>query len=740
MTGPETPSPSDVCEVWPFSAPYDPREGGWFPPDSEPPDLPDDLQRGVSQRVQLLRVMASEQGVILDEHPVRGLARVVALRCTVSDPDLRQSDVKFYIGGFATPEILAEVAVANADASLRAELETHLLAIRATPGAAGLVDRMRRVLPTVLQNPTHADGGAGSPVGQLLDDPPEGLDAYTLPRPWLYREGAVWDLESIPMTKLCAGLVVVSGVGRSSDGVPLLELSWRHTPGGPWKCRTVERADIGSPARVAALCGAGVPIAQDPRRMVRFLADLEAHNRSILPVRRVVDGMGWVDLDDGRHAFVWGREVLGAAPGEVEVQPPPGVGPVLDGWRQKGDRGEWETAARDVLARFPVVGVVYLASLAAPLLEVLGLTPFIVDLSGETSTGKSTALMLGASVWGTPDKDEGVFQTFGGTETALERLAAAVGSLPLLLDETKLAGGRGAREVGRILYTLASGQGRQRGRPDGLRVQSKWRAPVVLTGEAPIVSSSNDAGIRARVLTFTDQPMGEKSDAGATYAEHLEGVLHRHHGHAGPVLLARLLDTDREDTRRHYDVIRRSLGEGLGGGVAGRLARCGAVLLLAGELARSLGLPCPCLVEVEQLLRRVAIEGGRDSDRPFAALVELLSWVGSVPNRVDGQNQDPERLPTAGFVASERSDGRVAVVAGAGRQYLDGLAFDVPACVRSWGNRGWIDRQGDRPTATVSFTGGGRVRCWVFTREAIALALDGPPDAPTTVDNPWGAP
>ena len=717
---------------------FDPCNGGWFPPGAKPPSLEHDPSRYVCRRVQSLRAMAKQQGAVLDERPVRGLARVVALRRVVEAPETSQSEVTAALGSFSDPRILIEVAAALADANLRCTLEVHLLAIRARRGAAGQVDRLRKLLRKLHRAPSESDEDRSGPIGQLLHAPPPGLDGYTLPAPWLFRDGAVWDLESDPLVKVCAGLVVVSGVGRSADGAPLLELSWRHSPVGPWNRRTVDRADIGAPTRVAALCGAGLPIAQDPRRMVRLLADLEAHNRSILPVRRVVDRMGWVDLDDGRHAFVWGREVLGAVPGEVEVQPPPGVSAILDGWHTTGDDQQWRTAAGDALARFPVVGVVYLASLAAPLLEVLGLPPFIVDLSGETSTGKSTALMLGASVWGSPDPTGGVFQTFGGTETALERLAAAVGSLPLLLDETKLAGGRGAREVGRILYTLASGQGRQRGRPDGLRVQASWRAPVVLTGEAPIVTASNDAGIRARVLTITDPPMGEKSDAGASYAEHLESVLLRHHGHAGPVLLAHLLDADWAAVRRHFDDLRRSLGDGLGGGVAGRLARWGAVLLLAGDLAQSLGLPCPCLVEVQQLLRRVATEGGRDSDRPHAALVELLSWVGSLPTRVVSPDRDRGWVPQTGVIASERADGGMAVVAASGREYLGRLGFDVPACVRAWANRSWIRPQGDRRTATVTITGGGRVRCWIFTRHAVSLALDAPPVAPQPADEPWG--
>jgi hypothetical protein len=165
------------------------------------------------------------------------------------------------------------------------------------------------------------------------------------------------------------------------------------------------------------------------------------------------------------------------------------------------------------------------------------------------------------------------------------------------------------------------------------------------------------------------------------------------------------------------------------------------VVLLAGELARSLGLPCPCLVEVRRLLLRIAKDGGLDADRPLAALVEVVSWVESMPARFVGRTgDDRDGPPHAGWLALITAGDALAIVAAPARDYLKRLGFDMPGCERSWERRGWLRCQGGRRTSTVRLPEGGRTRCWVFTSEARRMVEEGPPKPTDGQHNPWGVP
>jgi uncharacterized protein (DUF927 family) len=125
--------------------------------------------------------------------------------------------------------------------------------------------------------------------------------------------------------------------------------------------------------------------------------------------------------------------------------------------------GTWEgwLAAVEAARPFPVVWLPLYAALVPPLMRFLPTLPnFILDLCGSTSQGKTTSLRLAASAWGSPDeRDGGLVRSWDNTRVWIERTAAFLGHLPLLLDDTKRA--RRAEDVGKTCTTspTASGAG-----------------------------------------------------------------------------------------------------------------------------------------------------------------------------------------------------------------------------------------------------------------------------------------
>lgn len=87
--------------------------------------------------------------------------------------------------------------------------------------------------------------------------------------------------------------------------------------------------------------------------------------------------------------------------------------------------------------------------LVGPVLELLGLPNIGVDESGESSTGKSTALDLTACAWGAPLKMPGsIAFSARGTVNGFEQRMGARNGAVVLIDETNLLGDFGSRRAG----------------------------------------------------------------------------------------------------------------------------------------------------------------------------------------------------------------------------------------------------------------------------------------------------
>jgi hypothetical protein len=324
----------------------------------------------------------------------------------------------------------------------------------------------------------------------------------------------------------------------------------------------------------------------------------------------------------------------------------------------------------------------------------------------------------------------------------LQKLAGFTGNLPLCLDDTKLAGGARARDTGQILYRLASGHGRMKGKPDGLRRVERWSFVCLSTGEAPVVDVSHAAGTRARVLTLTALPFGPQSDEGRRVTTETDATVQRHYGHAGRVLVEHLTNgCDIEQLRDRLEECRAWFAERFEPGTATRLADHGAALLLASDLAYDLGLPVPDFNAVADALARSIRDGAASADRPKAALVALLSWVETHPKRTMVRGEPSQDVPNAGWLAMRHEGKRIAIVSDEAERFLEARGFDVPGCVRSWaGTRAWIETpRGRGCTKQVRFGIPGvpsgvmtsRPRCYVVPWEVYEslLGLDDEGDA-----------
>jgi len=268
----------------------------------------------------------------------------------------------------------------------------------------------------------------------------------------------------------------------------------------------------------------------------------------------------------------------------------------LDGWRDTV--GAWARGNSRVM-------LALCASLAATLLEVSEQESGGFNWTGQSSTGKTTALVAAGSAWGKGTSSGGYVQNWRATSNGLEGLAALHSDTALCLDEIGQAPGRTIAEAS---YMLANGMGKARAFQDGsARTARSWRCMVLSTGEKGLTEKIAEEGGRVQAgqaVRLIDIP----ADAGAglglfenlhghesaqAFADAIKQAAATHYGHAARAFIAGI----QKDCPGIQDKLRIVLGNAgkllCPAGASGQVERVGRRFVLcaaAGEMAAEWGL------------------------------------------------------------------------------------------------------------------------------------------------------
>lgn len=399
----------------------------------------------------------------------------------------------------------------------------------------------------------------------------------------------------------------------------------------------------------------------------------------------------------------WGQDQVFFAPADT------GDAQLADGYHEEGSYEGWLKAIA-LLPAYPRAQLLLYAAFAAPLIEVVGAPNFIVDTSYTTSSGKTTALKVAASVWGKPDTaGGGVMWTWEATPVWIERVATVINGHPLILDDTKLA--RRPTDVARTLYMFASGAGRGRGSKSGIDVTRHFRSIMISSGEAPITSFTQDGGTRARTLSLWGSPFEGPGSARAV-AE-LNQELPRHYGHAGSRYITHILPGDGrwEEIRTLYKESHdKYLARAAGHPVAGRLAAYCAVIDTAAILAHeALDMPWDYADPIAPLWSDL-VSWASEADRVEVALQIVSGWIKAHEQEFFGRHRedhDRRALQPHGGWAGRWEPGNdweyIAIAPHRVRSILlaeDFSSADAESIVRLWRERGWIETESSKDGKT----------------------------------------
>jgi putative DNA primase/helicase len=448
---------------------------------------------------------------------------------------------------------------------------------------------------------TRAETSEVSEISVAADNPIPGeieRPAYRVFDDWLERGGTkfragVWffstDKDGNPVQSwVCSPVRVEAVTFDGSDNNFGRLLRFKNTLGRwrEWAMPMDLLRGAGDDMR-GELLSMGVEI--DPSSKARNL--LASYLQAKPPKRRMRCALqvGWCD-----SSFVLPDAVIGPKASGVIFQS--GV----RGHDEHTTGGSLQAWQVDISARAvgnPLLLLALSASFAGPMLAKCNAEGGGVHFVGDSSTGKTTLLEAGCSVWGGPNYR----RSWRATANGMEGAAALFNDCLLALDEISECD---PREVGAIVYSLGNGRGKQRaGRSGNARGVTRWRCFILSSGERSIATTMLEGGHRAKAgqaVRLLDIPAARTFGAwdnlhdlpsGTAFSDAIKRASVTHHGHAGRALLEKLTRDNRDfcallETVKSLREFSADGGEGQDKRAAGRFA----LLALAGEVATEYGI------------------------------------------------------------------------------------------------------------------------------------------------------
>ena len=309
---------------------------------------------------------------------------------------------------------------------------------------------------------------------------------------------------------------------------------------------------------------------------------------------KCVDVLGW-------HGTVYctAHETIGEGGGKTVFQ---GSAALTSGYSQRNTAEEWRDNVAALAAGNSRLVFALSCAFAGPLLHLAGVEAGGFHYVGASSSGKTTALKLAASVWGQPNR---FTRPWRATANGLEGLAAEHNDSILCLDELSQCD---PKQAGEAAYMLANGQGKARASRSGAaRESAAWRLLFLSSGEVKLSAHMEGIGKKANAgqeLRLANIPMDAGAGLGGfeqlhdietpgAFAQRVATVCESSHGAVGLAWLRRLTAdlavVPAMVAKGVNDFVAEAVLSGASG-QAGRVARRFGVVAAAGELATHYGL------------------------------------------------------------------------------------------------------------------------------------------------------
>ena len=442
-----------------------------------------------------------------------------------------------------------------------------------------------------LQSPTSTTPADHEPPA---NPPAEGraFDPFTVDDAGVWHSGVDKEGQPKPPMWVCSRLDV-QALTRDQDGAGWgYLLAFADPLGKPkqWAMPARMLSGDGGEYR-AALLNMGLRIAPSPS--ARNLLTQYIQTRQPGEFASCTDRIGWHGV-----AFVLPHETIGDDAERIVFQ---SESQMENTFRIKRDAADWRDRIGALCVGNSRLVFAVASAFAGPLLRPAGMESGGFHIRGDSSSGKTTALRLAASVYGGPS----YMQRWRTTDNALEAIAAQHCDSLLILDELAQVEGKVA---GECAYMLANEQSKARATRNGApRARLSWRLLFLSAGELGLADHMAEGMKRTRTgqeVRMADIPADAGAGlgafenlhgfaGGAAFSSHLTREAQVCHGAAGRAFIEWACANADTLARRTRAAVHALAREWVPQGASGQVERVAARFALvgaAGALATEAGL------------------------------------------------------------------------------------------------------------------------------------------------------
>lgn len=289
-------------------------------------------------------------------------------------------------------------------------------------------------------------------------------------------------------------LIISKRLINKETGKSKLEITW-------WinrirKSITVDRSNAMSNSKIVALADYDFPASSETSRaLVSYLSDFESFNIGVIPTEISTSKFGWSDDE-----FVpYTDKVIFDGSASYKA--------LVESVTSAGDYEIWKEEVCKIRKSGRKEPLVYLAAaFGSILLKLANIMPFIVNLYGTTSKGKTVSLMMAASIWANPS-GRGYIAESTSTANSLEIRQGILNHLPLMVDDLSKIRDRDKDKFVDLIYMLCAGGGKNRlNRNIEMRDTPTWENIILTNIERPLTDETMQGGAVNRVLDFEIEP------------------------------------------------------------------------------------------------------------------------------------------------------------------------------------------------------------------------------------------
>ncbi|APF03546.1 TPA: DUF927 domain-containing protein [Legionella pneumophila] len=539
------------------------------------------------------------------------------------------------------------------------------------------------------------------------------------------------DKDGNPMAPrwICSPLFVVAKTRDAKSGEWGRLLEWQDDDGviHQWAMPLALLQGDASEVR-RELASLGLTIS--PHKISR---DLLTTYLQVFPVEdraRCVEKLGWHE-----NLFVTPSQIIGHSCEKIVFQNSHAIESAMS---VSGTVDDWRESIGQLASGNSRLIFAISAAFAPALAKIAGEDSGGFHFRGASSSGKSTALKVAASVWGNP---QAYCRLWRSTTNGLEGLAALHNDGLLILDELSQMD---PKEAGEAAYLLANGQGKTRASRHGTaKLSSRWSLFFLSAGEESLMSLMARAGQKTNAgqeIRLADI----EADAGfnmglfekihnqlspATMALSLKEYSSKYYGAVGMAWLQQVVANQQSIATDIADAVQEFVNSAILPDSTGqiiRVARRFALVAVAGELATQYGLTgwnegesTDAAYKCYRVwLEHFGMEGNKEDRAILAQVRAFFESHGS--SRFDNiREPNNERIQNrAGFFYTDDAGFRMYMVLTEVFKKELCQGFEPRTVVRVLINEGWLKPATDgMPTHKPRIKGVGTPRVYVFTNK-----------------------